>query len=196
MREGGELRPASWEQALRGRRGARREKAGARRALAGGETTNEEAFLLQRLLREGLGSGDLDSRARRRGAARAWRARWPRPALQATVPDLEFAHAVLVARLRPARRRADPRPADPQGRAPPRRAARGRDEPRPSALDPNAERTVRFAPGAGEALLVALDAALAGDDGTSARGAAAAGADAADRARAGEPAAAARARTS
>ena len=55
------------------------------------------------------------------------------PALQATVPDLEFAHAVLRARLRPDRRRADPRPAHPQGRAPQRRAgsrSRARGRPR------------------------------------------------------------------
>src|SRR6185295_8421241 len=36
---------------------------------------------------------------------------------------------------------------------------------RPSALDPNAETVLRTAPGGGEALLVALDAALGGDDG-------------------------------
>ena len=49
----------------------------------------------QRLLREGLGSNDIDSRDGEPvalGLARALAA----PALQATVPDLEFAHTVLV----------------------------------------------------------------------------------------------------
>ena len=46
-------------------------RAGARAAaLAAGETTNEEAYLLQALFREGLGSGHLASRRRRRAAGR------------------------------------------------------------------------------------------------------------------------------
>ena len=64
-------------------------------ALAGGGTTNEEAFLLQRLLREGLDSGDLDSRLGGPVPLETARA-LAAPALQATVPDVEFAHAVLV----------------------------------------------------------------------------------------------------
>ena len=87
------------------------------------------ASSLAHLVREALGSADVDSRAAGGPSARpAPRAR-PIPTLQATVPDLEFAHAVLRARLRARRRHADPRPAHPQGRAPPRRQARGRDEP-------------------------------------------------------------------
>src|ERR671918_1723123 len=64
VREGTELMPASWEKALAAARGALT-KAGARTAaLAGGETTNEEAFLLRRLFRETLGSGHLAARPR------------------------------------------------------------------------------------------------------------------------------------
>src|SRR5919199_388224 len=68
--------------------------------LAGGETTNEEGFLLQRLVREALDSPDVDSRpggGPPLDLARALAA----PALQATVPDLEFAHAVLVVDCEP-----------------------------------------------------------------------------------------------
>src|SRR5919201_1390361 len=53
VREGTELMPASWDKALAAASAALK-KAGARAAaLADGETTNEEAFLLQRLFREG-----------------------------------------------------------------------------------------------------------------------------------------------
>src|SRR5215217_7874559 len=59
VREGTELMPSSWEKALDAAAAALR-KAGPRSAaLAGGDTTNEEAFLLGRLFREGLGSGLL-----------------------------------------------------------------------------------------------------------------------------------------
>src|SRR5687767_4872805 len=62
VREGTELMPASWEKALAAAGGALK-KAGARTAaVAGGETTNEEAFLLQRMYREKLGFGHLASR--------------------------------------------------------------------------------------------------------------------------------------
>ena len=62
------------------------------------------------------------------------------PSLQATVPDLEFANTVLVRRLRAARRRADPRPADSQGRAPPRREAGRGDRPAERARRPRPDR--------------------------------------------------------
>ena len=97
VRDGGELRPVSWERALdEAAAGARRAPAGASARSPAARRTNEEGFLLQRLMREGLGSPDLDSRAGgtlplelHRALARARRCR-------PTVPDLEFAHAVLV----------------------------------------------------------------------------------------------------
>ena len=49
---------------------------------------------------------------------------------------------------------------------------------RPGALDPNAASVLRTAPGAGEALLVGLDAALSGDDGNLGGAATAAGSNA------------------
>ncbi len=77
-------------------RRARLKKAGGKAAaLAGGETTNEEAFLLARLFRERLGSGHLATRPGGEAGLDVARA-LADPALQATVPDLEWAHAVLV----------------------------------------------------------------------------------------------------
>jgi NADH-quinone oxidoreductase subunit G len=95
IRDGGELRPVSWERALE-EAATRLSRAGGRAgALAGGGTTNEEGLRLSRLMREALGSPHLDSRPAGRLALELHRA-LAEPALQARVPDLEFAHAVLV----------------------------------------------------------------------------------------------------
>jgi NADH-quinone oxidoreductase subunit G len=95
LRDGGELRPVSWERALEEAAAALR-RAGARTAaLAGSGATNEEGFLLARLIRETLRSPHVDSRPG--GALDVELAReLAAPALQAKVSDLEFAHAVLV----------------------------------------------------------------------------------------------------
>ena len=69
-------------------------KAGSRAAaLAGGTTTNEEAFLLQSLLRDDLGSNHLFAGPPQPLDVRRALAD---PKLQASVPDLEFAHTVLL----------------------------------------------------------------------------------------------------
>jgi NADH-quinone oxidoreductase subunit G len=95
LRDGGELRPVSWERALE-EAATRLSRAGARvGALAGGGATNEEGLALGRLMREALHSPHLDSRPAGRLALESHRA-LAEPALQAKVPDLEFAHAVLV----------------------------------------------------------------------------------------------------
>ena len=66
-----------------------------RPALAGGETTNEEGFLLQRLVREALGSPHVDSRPS--GVLDPDQARiLARPDLSVPVWDIENAAAVLV----------------------------------------------------------------------------------------------------
>jgi NADH-quinone oxidoreductase subunit G len=162
MRDGGELRPVSWERALD--EAARSlARAGARTgALIGGQTTSEEGLLLSRIMREALGSPDLDSRGGGRldvGLARALAA----PALQATVADLEFAHAVLVLDCEP----VDDAPIlDLRLRKGIRRhgVALAVASSRPSSLDAPAALSVRYAPGAGAAFAAALDAALAGED--------------------------------
>ncbi len=95
IRDGGELRPVSWERALE-EAATHLSRAGTRAgALAGGGATNEEGLLLSRLMREALGSPHLDSRVAGELALELHRA-LAEPKLQAKVPDLEFAHAVLV----------------------------------------------------------------------------------------------------
>jgi NADH-quinone oxidoreductase subunit G len=95
LRDGGELRPVSWERAL-DEAAVRLARAGGRvGALAGGGASNEEGLALGRLMREVLHSPHLDSRPAGRLELESHRA-LAEPALQAKVPDLEFAHAVLV----------------------------------------------------------------------------------------------------
>src|SRR4029077_19624013 len=96
LRDGGELRPVSWERALEEAAAGLR-RAGARTgALVGGEATNEEGHLLARLLREGLGSPHIDSRSHGGTLGLELTRALNDPRLQARVSDLEFAHAVLV----------------------------------------------------------------------------------------------------
>ncbi|MEA2248042.1 MAG: NADH-quinone oxidoreductase subunit, partial [Solirubrobacteraceae bacterium] len=159
VRDGGELRPVSWERALSEAASALGRASGHVGAIAGGETTNEEGFLLQRLVREALESHDVDSRTEGSLPIELHRA-LSAPAVQATVADLEFAHAVLVLDCEP----VDDAPIlDLRIRKGVRRRGvrLGVASSRPSSLDGNARVRARFAPGAGEALLGALEAALA-----------------------------------
>jgi NADH-quinone oxidoreductase subunit G len=167
VRDGGVLREVSWERAL-GEAAKALTRGGANTAaLAGGAVTNEEGLLLARLLRDGLGSPHLDSRAT--GALDPSQARvLARPELTARVSDIDYADAVLVVevepvdeapvldlRIRKARRRHGARVITLTSR--------------PSALDdpgselgadPGGDVAVRFAPGAAEAALAALATAL------------------------------------
>jgi NADH-quinone oxidoreductase subunit G len=163
VRDGGELRPVAWDRALEeAAKAIEKARAGKGAAIAGDGATNEEAFLLARLFRDGLKSPNLDSGL---GGARGLDAQrgLADPALQAQVSDLEFAHAVLVLdcepvddapildlRIRKGMRRNHVKLAVASSRA--------------SSLDSNAALSVRFAPGAGAAFAAALGAALAGSD--------------------------------
>src|SRR3712207_8433671 len=122
--------------------------------------SNEEGFLLQRLFREVLGSPNVES-SPYGSRSRAELAALADPGLQATVTDLEFAHAVLVLDCEP----VDDAPIlDLRIRKGVRRnrVQLAVASSRPSALDPNARAVARFAPGAGEAFVAALNAALGG----------------------------------
>ncbi|MEA2220246.1 MAG: NADH-quinone oxidoreductase subunit, partial [Solirubrobacteraceae bacterium] len=160
VRVDGELVPVEWDRALDEAAAVLRAAGADTGAVAGGETTNEEGFLLAHLMRGALHSNHLDSRT---GGtlARELHAALHAPALQATVSDLEFAHAVLVLDCEP----IDDAPVlDLRIRKGVRRngVALAVATSRPSALDPNARAVARFAPGAGEAFCAALHAALGG----------------------------------
>jgi NADH-quinone oxidoreductase subunit G len=152
--EGGALRETSWERALaEAARGL--EKAGAATAaLAGGETTNEEGFLLQRLVRDALGSPHVDSRPS--GVLDAEQARiLARPDLSVPVWEIDNAAAVLVLdtdlveeapivdlRVRKARRRNGVKVVVATSQ--------------PTTLDAAADEVIRFPPGGAEAALQQL----------------------------------------
>ena len=156
IRDGGELRPVSWERALEEAAAGLKRAKDSIWALAGGDATNEEGFLLRKLM-------PVESRmsAHPPGPNADLAAALAHPSLQATVPDLEFAHAVLVLdtelvddmpildlRIRKGVRRNRVRLAVASSR--------------PSSLDPNAQAVARLAPGAGEAFVAALSAAFGG----------------------------------
>jgi NADH-quinone oxidoreductase subunit G len=160
VRDGGFLREVSWERALS--EAARTlERSGERTAaVVGGPVTNEEGFLVQHLMRRGLGSPHLDSRKAGRLSGRQART-LARPDLSARASDIDHAGAILVLetelvdeapiidlRVRKAVRRNSARLVVASSR--------------PSTLDPNASTSLRFAPGSAEAALGALVAALGG----------------------------------
>ncbi|HEY1566350.1 MAG TPA: molybdopterin-dependent oxidoreductase, partial [Solirubrobacteraceae bacterium] len=159
VRDGGELREVSWERALQTAAGLARH-AGRVGTLVGGQASNEEGFLLQRISREALDTSDIDSRgpnALPAGVARALAA----PELQASVPDIEFAHTVLVFGC-------DPRDDSPILDLRVRKGVRRNRvklaiaTARPTALEANATVSLRYAPGADAAFAAALERALDG----------------------------------
>jgi len=160
VRDGGVLRPVSWDRALDEAAAALRRAGGSVAAIAGGGTTNEEGFLLQRIVREALGSPHLDSQ--RAPVDRRSLIAIGDPGLQATVPDIEYAHAVLVLDTEPVDEMAilDLRIRKGVRRNRVKLAIAGA---RPSSLDPNAALSVRFAPGGGPAFAAELVAAARGE---------------------------------
>ena len=160
VRDGGELREVSWDRAFEMAAGLQRHR-GHVGALIGGKASNEEGFLLQRLMREALNSPDIDCRTGAplgREVARALAA----PKLQAAFADLEFAHTVLVLGCEP----VDDAPIfDLRIRKGVRRngVKLAVATPRPSALDSSAQLVVRYAPGEEESFVAELAAQLAGE---------------------------------
>ena len=162
VRDGGELREVSWERALETAAGLAKHQ-GRVGAVVGGQATNEEGFLLQRLMREGLNSKDIDSRGGA-GVDAGFMRVLSAPALQASVPDLEFAHTVLLVGCEPL---DDASILDLRIRKGVRRngVKLAIVSARPSALDRNATQILRHAPGSEDDALRALEAALrTGDD--------------------------------
>jgi len=169
-RIGGFLRETTWERAIE-EAASLLERSGQNTvARVGGQATNEEGFLVQHLLRSGLGSpnvfsglaaggggsnGSAPGPDEARGLARAL----ARVDLSARVSDIDHADAILVVdaelvdeapildlRVRKAVRRNGARLVVASSR--------------PSTLDGAASDALRFAPGASEAALGALAAAL------------------------------------
>jgi NADH-quinone oxidoreductase subunit G len=157
--------PTSWDEAIakaaEALRGASEidpagagSKSGARVAAIVGDASNEEGYLVQRIMREGLGSPHVESRAAG-GPARANQVRLAQPELSAKVRDIDDADAILVLgtdplhsspildlRIRKAMRRNGARLAVATER--------------PTALDGGAEAVARYAPGEAGVFLAEL----------------------------------------
>jgi len=160
VRDGGVLREVTWERALGDAASALSRMKGEVGAIAGGGVSNEEGFLLQRLLREGLESGDIDTAGAPPPTALQ---QLYDPAFAATVADLEFAHTVLVLGTEP----VDAMPiVDLRIRKGVRRhrVALAVATARPSSLDANAKLSLRYAPGGEAAFVNALAAAVFGGE--------------------------------
>ena len=158
VRDGGHLRPATWEKALEVATAGLSKAGAATAAVAGGQTTNEEGWLLQRIVRQGLSSPHVDSRGGGALAPSVAR-RLSHPDLAAATPDIDRASVVLVIE------------SNPMDEAPIfdlrlRKAVRRHGtrllvaSSAPTALDGGASEVMRFAPGGAEALLRALQKAL------------------------------------
>ena len=158
VRDGGHLRPATWERALAAAAEGLARAGAQAAAVIGGQTSNEEGWLLQRIFREGLGSPNVDARAGgplAPGVAR----RLSHPDLAAALPDVDRASAVLVLETNP----VDEAPIfDLRLRKAVRRSGTRLvvASSAPTALDGGAAEVLRFAPGGAESLLRALQKAL------------------------------------
>jgi NADH-quinone oxidoreductase subunit G len=176
VRAGGELRPASWEEALEAAVAGLRDAAERTAAIVGGSSSNEEGYLAQRIVRGALGSPHVESRpaggpgaeSRRTGdrgpggTVRQELIELSRPDLAASVADLDRADSILVLGT-------DPLHSMPILDLRIRKAVRLRGArlaiatDRPTALDGGAEETARYAPGFEGGFISALAAELGAD---------------------------------
>jgi NADH-quinone oxidoreductase subunit G len=158
LREGGNLREAGWGEAIE-RAAAGLREAGAASAAIVGDASNEEGYLVQRIMRRALGSPHIDSRPGG-GPDRKRIVELSRPEISVPTRAIDGADAVLVIgtdplhsapildlRIRKAVRRNGARLAVATER--------------PTALDGAAEPVARYAPGGAGAFLGQLGAALA-----------------------------------
>jgi NADH-quinone oxidoreductase subunit G len=148
-----------WEEALAavsdGLRGA-----GGKVAAIVGDASNEEGFLLQRLLRDALGSPHIDSRPSRGPKAEVLR-QLAEPSISAKVRDIDEADAILVLGT-------DPLHSSPILDLRVRKAIRRNGAKlvvateRPTALDGGAEAIARYAPGQAAHFVSELAGAIGG----------------------------------
>jgi NADH-quinone oxidoreductase subunit G len=151
---------AGWAEAIEAATAGLREAGEATAAIVG-DASNEEGYLVQRLLREALGSGDVDSRPSR-GPGREAIVRLSQPELAAKVRDIDEADAILVLGT-------DPLHSSPILDLRVRKAIRRNGArlavatERPTALDGGAEAIARYAPGAATHFLSELAVAIGSD---------------------------------
>ncbi len=153
---------ASWDAAIEAAAEGLRAAGAGKVAAIVGDASNEEGFLVQKLLREALGSANIDSRPSR-GASREEIVRLDQPGLSARVRDIDDAEVILVVGT-------DPLHSSPILDLRVRKAIRRNGAKlavateRPTALDGGAEAIARYAPGEGAHFLAELATALGGTE--------------------------------
>jgi NADH-quinone oxidoreductase subunit G len=153
---------AGWEQALEAAAEGLLRAGDGKVAAIVGDASNEEGFLLQRLVREALGSPHIDSRPSRGPKAEVLR-RLAEPNVSAKVRDIDEADAILVLGT-------DPLHSSPILDLRVRKAIRRNGAKlvvateRPTALDGGAEAIARYAPGQATHFVGELAAAIGGSE--------------------------------
>jgi len=148
-----------WNKAIETAAAGLRAGGGATAAIVG-DASNEEAYLVQRLLREALGSPHIDSRPSR-GPGREALVRLAQPELSAKVSDIDGADLILVVGT-------DPLHSSPILDLRIRKAIRRNGArlavatERPTPLDGGAEAIARYAPGEGAHFIGELASAVGG----------------------------------
>ncbi len=154
---------ASWEQAI-AKAAAALKHGGAQSAAIVDDASNEEGYLIQRIMREALGSPNIDSRPSR-GPGREALVRLAQPEISARVRDIDDAAAILVVGT-------DPLHSSPILDLRIRKAIRRNGAKlavateAPTTLDGGATAVARYAPGGADAFLTEL----AGDLGNPGQG--------------------------
>jgi NADH-quinone oxidoreductase subunit G len=145
--------PVEWDEAI-AKAAAALKAGGAETAAIVGDASNEEGYLVQRILREALGSPHIDSRISR-GPGRDTLLRLAQPELSAKVRDIDDADAILLVG-------SDPLHSSPILDLRIRKAMRRNGAKlivatdRPTTLDGGAEAVTRYAPGNAASTLTEL----------------------------------------
>jgi NADH-quinone oxidoreductase subunit G len=148
---------ASWEDAI-AKAAAGLKHGGAQSAAIVGDASNEEGYLVQRIMREALGSPHIDSRPSR-GPGREALVRLSQPEISARVRDIDDAGAILVVGT-------DPLHSSPILDLRIRKAIRRNGAKlavateAPTTLDGGAAAVARYAPGGAGAFLAGLESEL------------------------------------
>jgi NADH-quinone oxidoreductase subunit G len=151
---------SSWEDAI-AKAAAALKHGGTESAAIVGDASNEEGYLVQRIMREALGSPHIDSRPSR-GPGREALVRLAQPEISARVRDIDNAGAILVVGT-------DPLHSSPILDLRIRKAIRRNGAKlavateAPTTLDGGAVAVARYAPGGGGVFLTELTAALTAD---------------------------------
>jgi NADH-quinone oxidoreductase subunit G len=149
--------PTSWDEAI-AKAAAGLKAGGTATAAIVGDASNEEGYLIQRILREALGSPHVESRIAR-GAGRDTLLQLAQPELSVRVRDIDDADAILLIG-------SDPLHSSPILDLRIRKAMRRNGvklaiaTDRPTTLDGGAEAVTRYAPGGATAFLAELSASL------------------------------------